>query len=271
MARIRTVKPTFWTDEEIASLSEPAMLLAIGLLNYSDDEGWFNANHLLIKAAIFPLRDPSKTIPRMLQELSDIGYIAIYPGHEGKQYGRVLNFSKHQRVDKPTPSEIKGLAIIQEQSKNPPGALPAGMEGKGSGKEKEDIGQQADHFPEFWKVYPRHVKKKTAGEIWKRKNLNGLADILIEDVATRKKQDHRWLQGFIPDPTTYLNQERWNDELDTSKPAGGNGKPDWAKIPMEDTKLWDWAKQHSYSNPGNLDYYQYRKKLQAEVEARLNQ
>lgn len=48
-------------------------------------------------------------------------------------------------------------------------------------------------------------------------------------------------------------------------------RPDWALIPREDEKLWDWAKQHGYSNPGSLDYFQYRRKLQSEVDIRLNQ
>jgi len=48
-------------------------------------------------------------------------------------------------------------------------------------------------------------------------------------------------------------------------------KPDWAVIPQDDNKLWDWAKKHNYSNPGGLDFYQYRRKLQVEVEVRLNQ
>lgn len=246
------------------------MLLAVGLLNYSDDEGWFNANHLLIKAAVFPLREPSKTIPGMLQELSAIGYIAIYPGAENKQYGQVLNFSKHQRVDKPRVSEIKGLAIIQDLSKKDPGTLSPGMEGKGNGKGKEDLGQQADHFGVFFSKYPKKVKKKPAKEIWKRKRLDELSDVILDDIAMRLSSDRRWKDGFIPDPTTYLNQERWNDEIDKSK-AGSNGKPDWAKIPREDEKLWPWAQQHGYSNPGSLNFFDYRRKLQSEVEIRLNQ
>lgn len=63
MARIRTIKPTFWTDEDMAEISESACLLAIGLLNYADDEGYFNANPKLIKAAVFPIRETSRSIP----------------------------------------------------------------------------------------------------------------------------------------------------------------------------------------------------------------
>ena len=52
MARIRTVKPDFWKDEELSAASPEAALLAIGLLNHSDDEGFFKANPKLIEAEI---------------------------------------------------------------------------------------------------------------------------------------------------------------------------------------------------------------------------
>ena len=116
--RIRTVKPEMWTDEDMASISESANLLAIGLLNYADDYGYFNANELLIKAAIFPLRDPSTTIRRMLDELSEIGYIQLFEGTDGRNYGHICGFEKHQRVDRAKDSKIKGLIHFDEQSTN---------------------------------------------------------------------------------------------------------------------------------------------------------
>jgi len=50
MARIRSIKPDLWKHEGMSALSEPACLLALALLNYSDDDGYFNANHGLIRA-----------------------------------------------------------------------------------------------------------------------------------------------------------------------------------------------------------------------------
>jgi len=125
------VKPEFWLDEDIAGLSEPACLMAIGLLNYADDHGYFNANPMLIKAAIFPLREPSKTIPRIIQELSDMGYIRLFNSECGKTFGWIVNFSKHQRVDKPKDSVISKLCNFQDDSKNDLGRVPVGREGKG--------------------------------------------------------------------------------------------------------------------------------------------
>jgi hypothetical protein len=40
-------------------------------------------------------------------------------------------------------------------------------------------------------------------------------------VRERQRRDQRWLDGYIPNPTTYLNQERWEDEFSA---PGGRGK-----------------------------------------------
>lgn len=139
MARIRTVKPDLWQNEEIATLSEAACLLSIGILNHADDEGYFKANPKLIKAALFPLREPSVSIPDMLTELSNIGYIALFEGSDGKQYGHVVNFKKHQTISRPTPSKIKPLLSNKENSVSAHGVLHVGKEqGKEQGKERKE-------------------------------------------------------------------------------------------------------------------------------------
>lgn len=132
MARIRTIKPTFWTDEDMAEISESACLLAIGLLNYADDEGYFNANPKLIKAAIFPIRETSSSIPVLLQELSNCGYISLFSAQNGKHFGLINNFTKHQVVNKKTPSKIKEMNLLPYDYGSDTVGLPLGKEGKGS-------------------------------------------------------------------------------------------------------------------------------------------
>lgn len=131
MARIRTIKPEFWTDEDLSEVSEAACLLAIGLLNYSDDEGYFNANQKLIKAAIFPIREQSGSIPVLMQELSSAGYISLFSGADSKIYGLVNNFSKHQVINKAKKSIIKELCILPYEYGTDTGEIPPGKEGKG--------------------------------------------------------------------------------------------------------------------------------------------
>ena len=97
--------------------------------------------------------------------------------------------------------------------------------------DKQPIGQKG--FDQWWDLYPKKVKKKTALAIWKRKRLEGMASVLIADIPNRLKNDRRWKEGYIPDPTTYLNQERWDDEIEAAA-KGGNGK---APQPSDDISI----------------------------------
>src|SRR3954471_7361128 len=137
MGRIRTLKPEFWTHEDLSALPVETHVLAAGLLNYADDEGYFNANPKLIQATVFPLRELSSTVPVMLHELSGIGYLRLFSGTDGKQYGHICKFLEHQVISHAKTSKIKGL----EESSNVPVSvqkITAGKEGNG----KEGNGSQ---------------------------------------------------------------------------------------------------------------------------------
>jgi len=146
--RIRTIKPEFWQSETLATVSECTLLLAIGLLNHADDEGYFKANERLILASIFPLREPSLSIHCMISELSHIHYITIFDGGDGLRYGQVVNFSNHQRVNRATPSKIRGIIELTESSVNAHCQLTVGREGKGreqgTGKGEEALSQEKE-------------------------------------------------------------------------------------------------------------------------------
>lgn len=137
MARIRTIKPDFWRDESLALVSSEACLLAIGLLNHCDDEGYFNANPKLVESDIFPLRELSKKTTVLLQELCAIGYIEVFQGDDGKTYAHIKNFEKHQVINKKTPSKIKHLCNLQHNYHTTTEPLPTGKEGNGKEMEVE--------------------------------------------------------------------------------------------------------------------------------------
>lgn len=97
-------------------------------------------------------------------------------------------------------------------------------------KEQKLSGRQAGrrndegHFPDWWAVYPKLVKRKVALGIWQRRKLDSIAEQLIADVLNRVANDDGWQRGFAPDPTTYLNQDRWTDALRTA-PTARAGPP----------------------------------------------
>jgi hypothetical protein len=152
MGRIRSIKPEFFADEELSTITESAHILAAGLLCYADDEGYFNANTGLIKAAIFPLREPSSTIQGMLSELSNIGFIQLGETPDGKSWGRVVKFSIHQRVNRPTVSKIRSLPIIwenlmQTHAQLTEESLPEGKGREGKGGEKPPPRPEENYDP----------------------------------------------------------------------------------------------------------------------------
>ena len=78
----------------------------------------------------------------------------------------------------------------------------------------------ASRFSEWWAGYPKKVKKRESEKVWRSKHLDDKADQLIADVARRRREDRRWLDGFCPDPTTYLRGERWDDEVTRASSSG---------------------------------------------------
>ena len=72
-------------------------------------------------------------------------------------------------------------------------------------------------FDAFWTAFPKKRGKAKARTAY-AKAVRGAPDlpaVLLADVARRQTDDYRWTKEdgrYIPDPTTYLNQERWHDE-----------------------------------------------------------
>lgn len=112
MSRIRTVKPEFWENEKLSALPEATHMLAAALLNYADDEGFFHANPLLIRARCSPLREPSVAIGESLRLLCEDGYLTIGTTPDGRAYGRINHFLEHQRISHPAKSKIACLDIV---------------------------------------------------------------------------------------------------------------------------------------------------------------
>jgi len=86
-------------------------------------------------------------------------------------------------------------------------------------EEKPPISPKGDGmtsgFIKFWETYPRKVGKKAAARAWKRHKCEPIAEAIIESVKAHAVSDDWKKDGgeFIPHPTTYLNQGRWDDEV----------------------------------------------------------
>lgn len=69
-------------------------------------------------------------------------------------------------------------------------------------------------FAEFWEIYPKKIARKPCEVKWKARRLDRLADQIIQNVKDRIEGDSRWLRGYVPNPMTYINQDRWDDPIE---------------------------------------------------------
>ncbi len=105
MARIRTIKPTFWGSRPVAELSRDARLLAIGLISFADDDGRFLAATAAINGFVFPNDDiaPAK-VRRWMDECVASGLVHEYG--DGIRYGCFPTWHEHQVINRYTPSTL---------------------------------------------------------------------------------------------------------------------------------------------------------------------
>lgn len=69
-----------------------------------------------------------------------------------------------------------------------------------------------DSFSIFWNAYPKKELKKKAQEIWNRRKLG----IYLQEILSfieKAKQTDRWKKGYIKQPTVFLNNDAWTDDI----------------------------------------------------------
>jgi uncharacterized protein YdaU (DUF1376 family) len=73
-------------------------------------------------------------------------------------------------------------------------------------------------FDEFWRLWPsskRKVAKSTCETKWIKQKLDDVADRIFSHVSALKTSE-QWTTGFEPAPLTYINQKRWEDDVDSA-------------------------------------------------------
>lgn len=222
MSRIRSIKPEFWTSEQVLECSTNARLLFLGLLNFCDDFGRHPHSAKQCKAEVFPADDfTEKDILGMLHELSGNGLITVY-ATGGKEYFYVTGW-KHQRIDKPQPAKYPDP--FAEDSTNVPRVIPPdrkgedtkGEEGKGVIRTVAKATRPGDDlFETFKKLYP----KRKGGNPWK--SAKAAFEKLIRDGTEAEDIFAALREGvgfdrdkigteFIPQAVKWLKDERFRD------------------------------------------------------------
>lgn len=101
MARIRTIKPEFWHDEKLAPCDPLTRLVFLGLISAADDFGRVLDNVRVLDAFMFP--ETSDSVREPLANLSRMGRIQRGKTASGQRIIQIVNWDRHQKVDKPQP------------------------------------------------------------------------------------------------------------------------------------------------------------------------
>lgn len=139
MARMRTIKPEFWTDDEIVDLDLLPKLLYIGLWNFADDDGYIEASARRIKRLVFP--DNDYDVAGALEALLSSGRIGEFDSDQGRLF-MILRFKEHQRPQHPTKTKFTGIRAASgtphEDSRNAPESS-SGRGEESSGGESSEV------------------------------------------------------------------------------------------------------------------------------------
>lgn len=146
MPRIRTIQPHFPRSASMCRLSRDARLLFILLWTVADDAGRARAapdGLVMLLYASDP--DASICLPLWLDELEREGCIERYAIGE-VSYLRVVNWRKHQKIDRPTPSRLPAAPSERKKARESSRAARADSEESLMASESSADGREESDF-----------------------------------------------------------------------------------------------------------------------------
>ena len=209
-----------------------ARLLYYDLGMRADDDGFINSPKKIMRMIGASNDDVNILIARKFVIPFDSGVVVI-------KHWRINNYLRNDRYTETKYLEEKSNLEVDKNgsytAKNNTG-IPVGIPTVSTGKvrlgkdsigknintiscnensEIEVLDQKEMWFESFWKIYPKHQDKKKAKQKFLKlctdeKKYQEIMDGLRNVLPVWAKKDTK----YIPMPTTWLNGERWNDEVD---------------------------------------------------------
>ena len=139
--------------------------------------------------------------------------------HSRNTFGsQVLEEIEKQNKERGFKGASMGLQSPIGKGKGKGIGIGKGNRGVQGGTIKTSTALPEDGFDSFWKQYPKKVGKGAAKKAWaKLKPGEKLVQQILGAVA-EQKESLQWNKEdgqYIPHPATWLNQERWGDELES--------------------------------------------------------
>lgn len=142
----------------------------------------------------------------------------------GEFYDRIRNAEERRRQNREAQAakRERDRALLPVTSNAPsadvsrcqqPSAKSASVSGAVAGAVTEPPNPLSG-FETFWNNYPNKAGKKDAIKAWTKLKPNPDLQLRIIQAITAQRETRKWREGFIPLPATFLNGERWEDQIE---------------------------------------------------------
>ena len=237
MARIRSIKPEFWRSPSTAAASPRARLLYIAMWNWCDDYGVGEWTPRELLGFAFP-NDEDVTNAEFQSLCTEVAacfgtefyvvrgrrfyYIPAWDDHQKNERRATGKYPKPDVPEASPDQEFSGVAEKRGTSVRNTGDTASGTGNREQGNREQGTGESApsvlsELFETCWSDWPRKTDKAEAKKRFaiaaKKIGHYELAGFISAFghayAATTEKQ-------FVPGLGTWLNRERWTDEMPTA-------------------------------------------------------
>ena len=193
-----------WLDRRLNALDK----IILAEIDSLDDgvRGCFASNQYIAEFCQCSATKVSTSVSKLI----GLGYLETqsFDGRTRILKSRLSNFERQAfKKSEAGFQDLKDINKDNNKNNNPLPPTPP----KGEGTDADAL------FAKFWEAYPKKIDKKGSERAFKRiKNLGAEFEKIMAAVE-RQKQSEQWQKEsgrFIPNPTTWIHQERWNDKTE---------------------------------------------------------
>jgi hypothetical protein len=256
----RMIRDGLLTSWRYERLSSDAKLFLFHVFLCADDLGCIELGPTYLRRRVLFSQDSDERIAKLIAELADVDLLRPYQA-DRTCYGFIPRFGqrlqiKYAKYPQP-PREIyaddddalqKFNRINEEIPKSTVGqplanSWPDDGQRTVSGKREAVIDNRQrkpkpllldpDGFERFWSAYPRRIAKAKAQGAWQALNPPPALSAAIIAAVEAQKRTEQWTRDdgkFIPHPTTWLHQRRWEDEIMPASRVRRSSEPDFATL-----------------------------------------
>lgn len=230
----RKVYSTVWSSGQFSNLSKDARLTYLGTITLGDDDGRLKGDPRFLKSQIWPYDEELKSsdIKKLIEEIVTNKLLVKYTIDE-EEYLYHPKWEKYQHIredrrqnSRIPPPEFDFSPVTtkrQPKDNHVPTMKSPRVDKIRVEKSREDIHahEKDQAFASFWGMYPKKIGKKAAWKAWQKVDYTPDMAVIIAKSLQDARNSPGWQNDkgrYIPHASTWINGERWNDEIAPIKP-----------------------------------------------------